>query len=177
MYYAILQSKSFFLFNSMPLLCIVICLLWLGSSYRITAKFCFTQQCLVFSLEAMYSPFKMFIHQYQSWLIPRSFGWQKEENLQASCASCRTNTVIFALAKIPQHQPRSWVWEQGCEFGFRYSCGGHCLIKDWALLLLKSFTANFGRDTVGPHIYTEYVNEGKIDLTHIMLLCKKTKSF
>lgn len=100
-YYPMLQSKSFFLFNSMPLPCIVICLLWLGSSYRITAKFYFTQQCLVFSLGAMYSPFKMFIHQYQSGLIPRSSGWQEEGKLEVSSVSYRTNIALFTLAKLP----------------------------------------------------------------------------
>lgn len=95
------RAIPFFLFSSMPLSCIVICLLWLGSSYRITAKFCFTQQCLVFSLGAMYSLFKMFVRQYQSWLIPSSFGWQEEEKLEVSCASYRTNTALFTLAKLP----------------------------------------------------------------------------
>lgn len=101
MYYAILQSKSFFLSNFMLLPCIVICLLWLGSSHRITAKFCFMKQCLVFSLGAMYSPFKMFIHQYRSWLIPRSFGQQEGEMLEVSCASYRANTALFTLAELP----------------------------------------------------------------------------
>lgn len=30
---------------------------------------------------------------------------------------------------------------------------------------------------MGPHICTEFVNEAKIDLTILMLLCKKTKTF
>lgn len=30
---------------------------------------------------------------------------------------------------------------------------------------------------MGPHICTEYVNEAEVDLTHLMLLCKKAKTF
>lgn len=44
------------------------------------------------------------------------------------------------------------------------------------MLLLKSFTADFGRDSVGPHICTEYVNEAEIHLTRLILVCKKTKT-